>query len=105
MLLRLGARLLDLGFRSFHVSGRIRHRAGRKVPVLFDQPTASGGPGNRTPRARLGLNRFPDGHGEATIRLPSHIVEYGQRRRWESNPLETALQAVAAPSGSSVTEE
>ena len=26
-----------------------------------------------------------------------------QRRRWESNPLETALQAVALPSGSSAT--
>lgn len=34
--------------------------------------------------------------------IVANIIGYVKRRRWESNPLETALQAAAWPSGSSV---
>ena len=46
-------------------------------------------------------NRLARGQG-GVRRWPGRIIA-SKERRWESNPLEAALQAAAVPSGSSVT--
>ena len=66
-------------------------------------------PGFQGMYSNLAVGRYQRPPNEGLVRTSSSFKgcslnpQLGsQRRRWESNPLQTALQAVAVPSGSSV---